>query len=174
MSGPIETTMIFRNAALPLFLLAALPAQAEVIETDLIKVFEGKWVQSKDPSQNGILMYLTEQRSAVGEYFSIRCDGSDRSVRIAFPRRRPTDAIGMTLDGTQYRVPAKFVGKTPDPQFVKGNLFGYALNFPDAETQARFLDRVGSGTMLTVEGQTLPIDLAGAGDAVAEQADYCE
>ena len=153
--------------------LAALPLRAEIIENEAMKVFEGKWVQSKDPSQNGALMYVTQVRSEVGEYFSIRCEDGGPSVRIAFPRRISGKDIGITIDGTQTRIPAKFASKTKDPHFLKGNVFGYALNFgSDAEEQA-FLTSVAQGRMMTIEGQTHPLDLKGAGQAVTEQAGYC-
>ncbi|WP_375173978.1 hypothetical protein [Pseudooceanicola sp.] len=153
--------------------LAALPLRAEVIENDAMKVFEGKWVQSKDPSQNGILMYLTQERSAVGEYFSIRCDEGAPSVRLAYPRRMSAKDVGLTVDGTQQRVAWEFTGKTRDPHFVKGNVFGYALTFADEAEKEAFLARLQGGRMLTVEGQTLPVELKGSGQAIREQARYC-
>ena len=159
-------------ALFTIFALAT-PAVAEVIENDAIKVFEGKWVQSKDPSQNGILMYLTQERSEAGEYFSIRCDGAAQSVRIALPRRHSGNDIGITVDGATTRVPAEFTGKTKDPHFAKGNIFGYALKFPDAAAQEAFLGALRKGRMLTVEGQTLPVELTGSDQAVGEQAGYC-
>lgn len=162
-----------RPLAVILACLAALPAQADIIENEAMKVFEGRWVQSKDPAQNGALMYVTQARSEVGEYFSIRCEDGGPSVRIAFPRRISGKDIGVTIDGTEARVPAEFASKTKDPHFLKGNVFGYALNFgSDAEEQA-FLASVAQGRMMTIEGQTHPIDLQGAGQAVVEQAGYC-
>lgn len=163
-----------RRLALALFACtAALPLWAEVVENDLLKVFEEKWVQSKDPSQNGILMYLTQERSAAGEYFSIRCEGSAQSIRLAYPKRRPGNDIGVTVDGTSTRVPANFTGKTKDPHFRKGNIFSYELVFADIQTQTAFLESVRRGRMLTVEGQSLPVELAGASQAIREQATYC-
>ncbi|EAQ03056.1 hypothetical protein OB2597_12968 [Pseudooceanicola batsensis HTCC2597] len=163
-----------RHFALSLFLsLAALPLHADVVENDVIKVFGGKWVQSKDPGQNGILMYLTQERSAAGEYFSIRCEGADRSVRLAYPRRRAAGDVGLTVDGREFRVPAEFTGRTKDPHFLKGNVFGYELVFADAAAQADFLEQLRRGRMLRIEGHTLPVDLSGAGQAVREQAAYC-
>ena len=53
----------------------ALPARAEIVENEMMKVFDGHWVQSKDPSQFGALMFLTQERAAAGEYFTIRCVG---------------------------------------------------------------------------------------------------
>jgi len=160
-------------AAATLALPAFAPAQAEVVENDVMKVFEGKWVQSKDPSQNGILMYLTQERSAAGEYFSIRCEGGDQSVRVAFPKKRPADEISLTVDGTQQVIPAEFTGRTKDPHFLKGNVFGYALSFDDAAAQDGFLNALRDGRMLTIEGQSLPVELAGSGQAIREQAAYC-
>lgn len=152
----------------------ALPAQAEIVENDVMKVFEGKWVQSKDPSQNGILMYLTQERSAAGEYFSIRCEGAAQSVRVAFPKRRPGNEVSVTIDGTQQTIPAEFTGRTKDPHFLKGNVFGYALSFEDPAAREGFLDTLRSGRMLTIEGQSLPVELAGSGQAISEQAAYCQ
>lgn len=153
--------------------LAALPLHAEIVENEAMKVFDGAWVQSKDPSQNGILMYLTQERSQAGEYFSIRCDNGGPSVRVAFPRRRSADDIGVTVDGSAMRVPSKFTGRTKDPHFVKGNVFGYELAFPDDASEQAFLASLRSGRMLTIEGQTLPVALKGASQAVGEQARYC-
>ena len=153
--------------------LTALPVHADVVENDAIKVFEGKWVQSKDPSQDGILMYLTQERSQAGEYFSIKCAAGAPSVRVAFPRKPSGKDIGVTVDGAAMRVPAEFKGRTKDPHFVKGNIFGYALTFADASAQTAFLEALRKGHMLTVEGQTLPVDLTGASEAVKEQARYC-
>ncbi|WP_136636010.1 hypothetical protein [Pseudooceanicola onchidii] len=153
--------------------LAALPLRAEIVENDAMKVFEGKWVQSKDPSQNGILMYLTQERSEVGEYFSIRCDAGAPSVRVAFPKRRSGKDLGLIVDGTEMRAPSSFTGRTKDPHFVRGNIFGYKLDFADAAARDAFLTRIGSARMLTIEGQTLPVDLTGAQQAIREQAAYC-
>ncbi len=153
--------------------LAALPLRAEIVENEMMKVFEGKWVQSKDPSQNGILMYLTQERSEVGEYFSIRCDAGVPSVRLAFPRRVSGKDVGLTIDGTEHRVAWSFSGKTKDPHFVKGNVFGYALTFEDAAAREDFLTQLKEGRMLTVQGQTLPIELSGSAQAITEQAGYC-
>jgi hypothetical protein len=165
----LTLALIACTAALPF----AAPAHAEVVENDVIKVFEGQWVQSKDPTQNGLLMYLTQERSSVGEYFSIRCEDAAPSVRIAYPKRRSAKDIGLTVDGSQQRVAARFTGKTKDVSFSKGNLFGYALEFPDTASRDAFLASLRGGTMLVVEGQTLPVDLKGARQAVAEQAAYC-
>ena len=153
--------------------LAALPLRAEIVENDAMKVFEGKWVQSKNPSQNGILMYLTQERSEVGEYFSIRCEEGAPSVRIAFPRRMSAKDVGLTVDGTQQRIAWEFTGRTKDPHFVKGNIFDYKLAFGDDAARAAFLGDLRAGRMLTVEGQTLPIELKGSGQAISEQATYC-
>ncbi|WP_407493768.1 hypothetical protein [Pseudooceanicola sp. MF1-13] len=151
----------------------ALPVRAEILENEMMKVFEGKWVQSKDPSQNGILMYLTQERSAAGEYFSIRCEGSAQSVRIAYPKRRSAEDVGVTIDGKDMRVPVTFTGKTQDPNFLKGNVFGYEMTFEDAAAQKAFLTALRNGRMLKVEGQSLPVELAGSGQAIREQAAYC-
>lgn len=153
--------------------LAAMPVRSEIVENDAMKVFEGKWVQSKNPAQNGILMYLTQERSMAGEYFSIRCEDGNPSVRLAFPRRASGKDVGLTIDGSERRVAADFTGKTKDPNFAKGNVFGYKLVFDDSASQAAFLDSLGAGTMLAIEGQSLPVDLAGAGQAITEQAAYC-
>ena len=154
--------------------LTALPLRAEeVVENDLLKVFAGKWVQSKDPAQNGILMYLTQERSSAGEYFSIRCDKGGPSVRLGFPKRRSGKDVAIVVDGTEQRVAWKFTGKTKDPHFSKGNVFGYEMTFADDGAEAEFLDTLRSGRMLTVDGQTLPIELAGSGTAIKEQAGYC-
>lgn len=152
----------------------AAPATAEVIENDAIKVFEGKWVQSKDPSQNGILMYLTQERSEVGEYFSIRCVDAAQSVRVAFPKRHAGGDLGLTVDGVTVRVPAEFTGRTKDPHFAKGNIFGYALNFQTQAAQDAFLMALRQGRMLNVEGQSLPVELTGSDQAIGEQASYCK
>lgn len=151
----------------------ALPVHAEIIENEAMKVFEGKWVQSKDPTQNGVLMYLTQERSELGEYFSIRCEDGAQSIRLAFPRRTSGKDVGLTIDGSEVRVASEFTRKTKDPHFVKGNVFGYRLTFPDAAAQDAFLASLRGGRMMTIEGQTLPVDLSGAGQAVREQAAYC-
>lgn len=162
-----------RTAIALLACLAALPVRADIVENDAMKVFEGKWVQSKNPDQNGILMYLTQERSEAGEYFSIRCDKGGPSVRVAFPRRASGKDIGFVIDGTEMRVASDFTGRTKDPTFVKGNVFGYELTFADDAAEQAFLNTLAAGRMLTVEGQKLPVDLAGAGQAIAEQAAYC-
>ena len=153
--------------------ISALPAFSEIVENDAIKVFEGRWVQSKDPSQNGILMYLTQERSSAGEYFSIRCEEGKQSVRLAYPKRRSAKDIGLTVDGSEQRITAKFTGNTKDPHFLKGNLFGYALTFATPDAQEAFLSDVREGRMLTIEGQSLPVELKGSGQAIVEQASYC-
>ena len=157
-----------------LLIATALPALADVVENDVIKVFDGKWVQSKDPSQNGILMYLPQERSSVGEYFSVRCDGAEPSVRVAYSKRHSAKDIGLTVDGVEQRVPAEFTGKTKDPHFLKGNGFGYALKFEDAAARDAFLQGLAQGRMLTVEGRSLPVELAGSAQALREQAGYCK
>jgi hypothetical protein len=154
--------------------LAALPLRAEIVENEMMKVFEGKWVQSKDPAQNGILMYLTQERSEKGEYFSIRCQDGAPSVRLAYPRRISGKDVGVIVDGTEQRIAAKFSSKTKDPHFIKGNIFGYALEFEDDAARDAFLTSLRKGRMLTIEGQSLPIDLTGAGKAIEEQAGYCQ
>ena len=151
----------------------ALPARAEIVENEMMKVFDGHWVQSKDPSQFGALMFLTQERAAAGEYFTIRCVGADRSIRIGFPKRQNGGAIGITIDGTPREIEANFTGRTKDRNFLKGNIFSYELEFDDAAAQSAFLEEMRAGRMLTVNGQSLPISLAGAGQAVAEQAVYC-
>lgn len=152
-----------------------LAAQSEApVENDLIKVFAGQWVQSKDPAQNGVLMFLTQDRALVGEYFSIRCDGADRSVRIGFPKRMRGKDIGLTLDGVETRYAVDFTGKTKDHSLLKGNVFSYQVAFTDAATREAFLETLRKGRELTIQGQDKPVSLTGAGDAIKEQAGYCK
>lgn len=153
---------------------APVAAQDEVVENDLIKVFAGHWVQSKDPAQNGALMFLTQERAQNGEYFTITCVEADRSIRIGFPKRQRGKDLGLTLDEVETRYPIKFTKKTKDRNFLKGNIFSYEMSFEDAEAQDAFLQGLREGAMLTIEGQSLPIDLTGAGDAIEEQAGYCK
>ena len=153
---------------------APVAAQDEVVENDLIKVFAGHWVQSKDPAQNGALMFLTQDRAQNGEYFTITCVEADRSIRIGFPKRQRGKDLGLTLDEVETRYPIKFTKKTKDRNFLKGNIFSYEMSFEDTEAQDTFLQGLREGAVLMIEGQTLPIDLTGAGAAIEEQAGYCK
>ncbi|WP_163848546.1 hypothetical protein [Pseudooceanicola aestuarii] len=161
-------------AAIVLTCLAAPAMAQEVVENEVIKVFAGQWVQSKDPAQNGLLMYLTEDRARAGEYFSIRCEDGDRSVRLGFAKQLPKNArIKMLVDDTAVEANAAYTGDTQDASFAQGSVHGYRLDFADANARDGFLDQLGQGRRLAVGGQKIPLDLTGAGPALREQAAYC-
>lgn len=172
-------------ALLALTALATPLAAQDIAENEAAKVFSGRWMQSKTPEQNGMLMYLTQERAARGEYLSIRCeaDGS-RSLRLSFPDLLP--AVRGETGETGYVAQARFTvddkaggylldytGSTEDPAIFKGTFFNYRMAFATPQDKATFLAALQRGAQLIVQGQALPVDLTGAGQAIAEQAGYC-
>ena len=166
-------------AAAAALLASPAPVAAQsVIETDTAKIFEQHWMQSKEADKNGLLMYLDEERALTGDYLSIRCEEGVRSVRLGFGTPLPQLAEGeaeadFAIDGqaTTYRL--GYTGKTPDPAISKGDIHGYRMLFDSAAARDSFLASLQRGSELRVEGQALPISLAGSGQAIREQAGYC-
>ena len=158
----------------------------DVIETPIAKVFAGQWMQSKEADKNGLLMYLTQERAQVGEYFSIRCDEGAPSVRLGFADKLPgvpgkagrgkayTAEVRFAVDGNEGGYLVAYTGATKDPNIASGTVHGYKMLFPDAAARDTFLDILRRGQQLTVGGQTYPVSLTGAGQAIAEQAAYCD
>lgn len=157
-----------------------------VVETDTFKVFNGKWMQNKADGQNGLLMYLTQERAAKGDYFSIRCDTGGRSVRLGFGEKLP-GVEGKDGRGKSYKALARFTvddfsgvymleytGATEDANIAKGNVHGYKMLFDSPEERDQFLDALRKGSSLVIEHQAAPIDLTGSGTAIDEQAAYCQ
>ncbi|MGI3163876.1 hypothetical protein [Pseudooceanicola sp. 200-1SW] len=179
-AAPVLAVPALALAAAAAALLASpapVAAQA-VIETDTAKIFEQRWMQSKEADKNGLLMYLDEQRALTGDYLSIRCEEGARSVRLGFGTARPQLAGGQAeaqfiIDGqaTTYRL--GYTGTTPDPAISQGDIHGYRMLFASASERDGFLAALQRGSELRIEGQALPISLAGSGQAISEQAGYC-
>jgi hypothetical protein len=160
-------------------------AAQDVIETPIAKVFAGQWMQSKEADKDGLLMYLTQERAQVGEYFSIRCDEAGRSIRLGFGEKLPRvpgkDGRGkeymaevrFAVDGNEGGYLVQYTGATKDPKIASGKVQGYKMIFPDDTARDTFLEILRRGEQLTIGGQTYPISLAGAGAAIEEQAAYC-
>ncbi|QPM91158.1 hypothetical protein [Pseudooceanicola algae] len=174
--------------AVALSLAAPLPALAQsVVENDQAKVFNERWMQSKAPDKAGLLMYLTPERAVAGEYFSIRCEeGGGRSVRVSFAEKLPsTDGkvprsdkpyasqMLVAVDGNQGGYALEYTGPVEDPQIHKGTFHSYRVQFPSPQAMTDFLTALQRGQELTILGQSLPVDLTGAGKAITEQAAYC-
>lgn len=164
-----------------LALTATVSAAADVIETDQMVVYEGQWVQSKIPEQNGALMFLTVPRGQNGEYFTISCvkkgDQMDRDVRLGFPEPvagKDEAPVSFVIDGQTHAAMAKPVGTTPDPTFTKSDIHRYEVVFDDDAKESGFLGAMKAGNELTIAGQTIPVDLKGFTAALNGQAKYCK
>ena len=154
----------------------ALPAAAQsVIETDQMTVYEGQWVQTKLPEQKGALLYLTQPRGQVGEYFSITCAGaSARTIKLGFLTPLPGDTVNMSVDGTNLSVPVVSTGTTRDTAYTQSDIHRYDVAFADAGQQSAFLDALKRGSELRITGQTLPVSLKGATAALNGQGAHCK
>ena len=184
----LSTPLTRPALGLAILLGLALPATAQqTVENEIAKVFNGSWFQSKEADKNGLLSYLTQERAAKGEYFSIRCepDGT-RSVRVSFPEKLPA-VEGRTprgdkpyvaravfqIDDLQGAYLLDYTGPTEDAQILKGTFHSYRVQFPSAKAESDFLTVLRRGNWLNIQGQSLPVDLTGAGAAIGEQAGYC-
>ncbi|MGR3323503.1 MAG: hypothetical protein ACU0DK_16410 [Pseudooceanicola sp.] len=164
-----------------LFLAAALPVSAQsVIENEQMVVYEGQWVQTKLPQQNGALMFLSVPRGQKGEYFTIACEGSgaamDRTVKLGFPAplAAETTPVTLTVDGSARQATARFAGTTPDDAYTKGDIHSYVLDFASDAEEKAFFDAMRAGAQLEISGQTLPVSLRGATAALNGQPQYCK
>lgn len=173
------------GVVLSLALAAPLMAQ-EVVENDVAKVFDGKWMQSKEADKNGLLMYLTQERAMTGDYFSIRCDEGGRSVRLGFGTKLPgvegregrgkdyQADVTFTIDGAPQVYRAEYTGKKPDPAISGGDIHAYRVLFADDAALDGFLNALRQGSELRIAGQAEPVSLAGSAQAIEEQAGYCK
>ncbi|MBR9762897.1 MAG: hypothetical protein GYB53_05040 [Rhodobacteraceae bacterium] len=178
---PIRTAPKFASRpasglALGLALLAApLPLAAQdVVENEVAKIFAEHWMQSKEADKNGLLMYLSEERAMQGDYFSIRCEGDDRSIRLGFGDALEGDRTVFRVDGRAMTFPLEPTGVTPDPAISQGDIHGYRMVFSGGDQLEAFLGDLRRGSELVIEGQDLPISLSGSAQALQEQAAYCQ
>ncbi|WP_010141079.1 hypothetical protein [Oceanicola sp. S124] len=174
---PICTApQLARRLALGLALLAApLPLAAQdVVENEVAKIFAEHWMQSKEADKNGLLMYLSEERAMQGDYFSIRCEGDDRSIRLGFGDKLEGDRVVFRVDDRAMTFAVEETGVTADPAISRGDIHGYRMVFAGTDQLEAFLGDLRRGTELVIEGQELPISLSGSSQALQEQAAYCQ
>lgn len=164
------------RTALSLALLASpLPLAAQdVVENDVAKIFSEHWLQSKEADKNGLLMYLSQDRAVAGDYFSIRCEGDGRSVRLGFGTDLDESKTVFRVDGRAMTFELEATGVTPDPAISQGDIHGYRIVFSGEDQLEAFLGDLRRGSELVIDGQELPVDLSGSAQAIQEQAAYCE
>ncbi|MBT9386426.1 hypothetical protein KM176_21340 [Pseudooceanicola sp. CBS1P-1] len=145
----------------------------DIQDSPVARVFAGKWMQSKDPGQHGLLMYLTTPRARAGEYFSVVCEAGAPAVKLGFGKRQRGKEIDFDVDGRKAAFALDATGTTKDTQIAKSKIYSYRVVFPSSAARDGFLQSLRAGHKLIVAGQDHPIDLRGAAEALQEQAGYC-
>ncbi|MBY6090765.1 hypothetical protein ACX9MO_07020 [Pseudooceanicola sp. 502str34] len=164
---------------------ASLSAQ-ERIENEQVVIYSQRWLVSKDPSQNGLMSYLTVQRGKAGEYFSVTCrrEGSHvlRGLRLGFPEEQPSFVregakfarVEISVDGRVQPLDIKYTGTTADQAFGRDSIYGYEVIFPSVAARDGFIDGLRTGSHMKISGQSLPVELKGSSLALQGQEDYCK